>query len=67
MVGVILNLAIVIGIAVIWPRSFAAFPDLGAAALLAAAFVALHRFKVNILWVILAGGLVGLTRTLLMN
>lgn len=66
-VGVILNLALVFGVAVIWPRGFAAFPDLSAALLSAAAFVALHRFKVNILWVILAGGLVGLTRALPMN
>ncbi|MCA1621087.1 MAG: chromate efflux transporter [Acidobacteria bacterium] len=61
-VGVILNLALVFGAAVIWPRGLAAGPDWFAAALGAAAFVALYRFRVDVLWVVLAGGLTGLAR-----
>jgi hypothetical protein len=30
-----------------------------------AAFVALYRFRADVLWVVLAGGLIGLGRTLL--
>jgi len=63
-VGVILNLAIVFGVAVIWPRGFLRAPDLISVALGVAAFVALYRFKANILWIILTGGLIGLTRVL---
>jgi chromate transporter len=63
-VGVILNLAIVFGGAVIWPRGFSSAPDPISVVLGVAAFVALYRFKANILWVVLAGGLIGLTRLL---
>ncbi|HEY0080006.1 MAG TPA: chromate transporter [Pyrinomonadaceae bacterium] len=64
-VGVILNLALVFGSAVIWPQGFAGGTDFFAAALSLAAFVALYRFKTDVLWVVLAGGLVGLARALL--
>ncbi|HEX8558838.1 MAG TPA: chromate efflux transporter [Pyrinomonadaceae bacterium] len=64
-VGVILNLALVFGAAVIWPRGLAGGPDWFAAALCAAAFAALYRFRVDVLWVVLAGGLLGLGRALL--
>lgn len=63
-VGVILNLALVFGAAVIWPHGLAAGPDWFAAALGVAAFVALYRFRVEVLWVVLAGGLLGLARAL---
>src|SRR5687767_7990523 len=59
-VGVILNLALVFGAAVIWPGGLAGGPDLFAAALSLAAFAALYRFRVDVLWVVLAGGLLGL-------
>jgi chromate transporter len=59
-VGVILNLALVFGAAVIWPRGFDERPDLFAIALSAAAFAVLYRFKVDVAWIVLAGGLVGL-------
>ena len=62
-VGVILNLALVFGAAVIWPRGLAGGADWFAAALGAAAFVALYRFKADVLWVVLAGGLLGLAFT----
>ncbi|HVF26861.1 MAG TPA: chromate efflux transporter [Pyrinomonadaceae bacterium] len=64
LVGVILNLAIVFGVAVIWPRGLSSAPDLISVALGVAAFVVLYRFKTNILWVVLAGGLIGLARVL---
>ena len=59
-VGVVLNLALVFGTAVIWPQGFASRPDWFAAALSVLAFLALYRFKVDVLWVVLAGGVLGL-------
>jgi chromate transporter len=64
-VGVVLNLALVFGAAVIWPHGLAGGADWFAAALSAAAFVALYKFKADVLWVVLTGGLVGLVRTIL--
>jgi chromate transporter len=64
-VGVILNLALVFGAAVIWPRGLAGGVDWFAAALGAAGFVALYRFRADVLWVVLAGGLLGLARAYL--
>ncbi|MGH9941576.1 MAG: chromate transporter [Pyrinomonadaceae bacterium] len=64
-VGVILNLALVFGAAVIIPRGPAGGINLFAAALSIAAFVALYRFKADVLWVVLAGGLLGLLWSLL--
>ncbi|HEV3471043.1 MAG TPA: chromate efflux transporter [Pyrinomonadaceae bacterium] len=64
-VGVILNLALVFGAAVIWPRGWAGGPDWFALVVGAAAFVALYRLKAEVLWVVLAGGLLGLAWTLL--
>jgi chromate transporter len=66
-VGVILNLALVFGAAVILPRGLGGGPDLFALALTALAFVALYRLKIEVLWVVLAGGLLGLARGLLFN
>ena len=66
-VGVILNLALVFGAAVIWPQGFAGSVNWFAAVLSALAFVALYRLKIDVLWVVLAGGAVGLCRTLLFN
>ncbi|HEV2761589.1 MAG TPA: chromate efflux transporter, partial [Pyrinomonadaceae bacterium] len=59
-VGVVLNLALVFGAAVIWPRGLAGGTDFFALALGAAAFVALYRLKADVLWVVLAGGALGL-------
>ncbi|HYG80449.1 MAG TPA: chromate efflux transporter [Pyrinomonadaceae bacterium] len=64
-VGVILNLALVFGAAVIWPAGFAGRVNWFAAVMSALAFVALYRLKVDVLWVVLAGGAVGLGWTLL--
>ncbi|MBA2380214.1 MAG: chromate efflux transporter [Blastocatellia bacterium] len=64
-VGVILNLVLVFGTAVIFPAGFAASPDVFALLLAAVAFVALYKLKVNVLTVILAGGAIGLLRVLL--
>jgi chromate transporter len=59
-VGVILNLALVFGAAVIWPQGFAGGANLFAAGLSVLAFVALYRWKLDVLWVVLAGGALGL-------
>ncbi|MEJ7623428.1 MAG: chromate efflux transporter [Pyrinomonadaceae bacterium] len=61
-VGVILNLALVFGVAVIFPNGLTLNFDLFAAGLSVAAFVALYRFKASVLPVVLAGGLIGLLR-----
>jgi chromate transporter len=63
-VGVILNLALVFGFAVIAPHGFSGNINWFLTAMSMAAFVALYRFKVDVLWVVLAGGLIGLFRTL---
>ena len=59
-VGVILNLALVFGAAVIFAGSEAGSINWFAATLSIAAFVTLFRFKVDVLWVVLGGGLLGL-------
>ena len=64
-VGVVLNLALVFGAAVIWPRGVAGGGDYFALAVSAAAFFALYRLKADVLWVVLAGGALGLVWTLL--
>lgn len=66
-VGVILNLALVFGVAVIWPHGLNGGTDWFAAAMSVAAFVALYRFKLDVLWVVLTGGLIGLGRTLFLR
>jgi len=64
-VGVILNLALVFGAAVIWPNGFYGSTDWIAAALSAAAFIALYLLKADVLLVVIVGGLIGFGRTLL--
>ncbi|HEY0081757.1 MAG TPA: chromate transporter [Pyrinomonadaceae bacterium] len=59
-VGVILNLALVFGAAVIRPQGFAGGTNWFAAGLSVVAFVALYRWKLDVLWVVLAGGALGL-------
>jgi chromate transporter len=66
-VGVILNLALVFGAAVIWPQQLQGGTNWFAAAMTVAAFLALYRFKVDVLWVVLAGGVIGLARTVLLG
>ncbi|HEV2801873.1 MAG TPA: chromate transporter [Pyrinomonadaceae bacterium] len=61
-VGVILNLALVFGAAVIWPQGFAGGTNLFALVLSILAFLALYRWKLDVLWVVLAGGALGLLR-----
>jgi len=63
-VGVVLNLALVFGAAVIWPRGLGGGADWRAAVLSVAAFVALYRYQADVLWVVLAGGALGLAWTL---
>jgi chromate transporter len=66
-VGVVLNLAVVFGLAVIWPKGPAGGTNWLALAMSAAAFVALYKFKVDVLWVVLTGGIIGLVATLLLG
>ncbi len=66
-VGVILNLALVFGAAVVFPRGLTGGVDWFAAAMSVAAFLALYKFKADVLWVILASGLIGLAWTLLIR
>jgi chromate transporter len=63
-VGVIFNLALVFGAAVIFPRGFGGGVDGFSLALSAVAFVALYRFKAEVLWVVVACGAVGMLRRL---
>ncbi|HZI59482.1 MAG TPA: chromate efflux transporter [Pyrinomonadaceae bacterium] len=64
-VGVVLNLALVFGAAVIWPRGVVLGPHWFSLLMGIGSFVALYRFKADVLWVVLAGGLIGLAWTLL--
>jgi chromate transporter len=61
-VGVILNLAFVFGMAVIAPNGWGGSVNWFLAVLSVLAFVALYRIKVDVVWVVLAGGIVGLIR-----
>lgn len=63
-VGVVLNLALVFGMAVIWPTGLTQGTNWFAIALSMLAFVALYRFKLDVLWIVLLGGFIGLGRTL---
>ena len=66
-VGVVLNLALVFGTAVIWPQGISGRTHWFAVVVSVLAFVALSRFKLDVLWVVLAGGVVGLGRMLVLN
>jgi chromate transporter len=63
-VGVVLNLALVFGAAVLFPQGAAGNVDWFFAVMSVAAFVALYKFKADVLLVVLAGGLIGLLWTL---
>ncbi len=65
-VGVILNLALVFGAAVILPAGYSGSIDWFALTLSLAAFVALV-LKIDVLWIILGGGLAGLIRAFAFN
>jgi chromate transporter len=66
-VGVVLNLALVFGAAVIFPHGFSANIDWFSGALTSAAFLALYKFKADVLAVVLIGGAIGLIRALLFS
>lgn len=61
-VGVILNLAFVFGAAVIFQNGLTYNVNWFALVMSLAAFVALFRLKIDVLWVVLAGGVIGLLR-----
>ena len=58
-VGVILNLALVFGIAVIWKSGTLTDINWFAAVMSVAAFLVLYRYKIDVLWVILSAGVIG--------
>jgi chromate transporter len=64
-VGVVLNLGFVFGGAVILPNGVSEAVNWFAALLSVVAFVALFRWHINVLWIVLAGGVIGLARMLL--
>jgi chromate transporter len=64
-VGVILNLALVFGFTVIWSNGFSGSINRFAAVMSVLSFIALYKFRIDVLWVVLAGGVVGLGWTLL--
>lgn len=59
-VGVVLNLALVFGKVVFFPSGLAIYFNLPAFFLAALSFLALFRWKVDVLWVVLAGGAFGI-------
>jgi len=59
-IGVILNLALVFGAAVIMPGGFGAGISWFSACVSSAALLAIYRFRIDALWIVLAGGLAGL-------
>jgi chromate transporter len=61
-VGVILNLAVAFGLAVLLPGGWTHAPDWFALAVGSAALAALLSRKLDAIWVVLAGGAVGLLR-----
>jgi chromate transporter len=63
--GVILNLALVFGAAVVLPEGVAGGVRWFPLALAAAALIVLSRLKVDALWVVIGGGTAGLARALL--
>lgn len=65
-VGVVLNLALVFGVAVIFPGGFSGNIEWFSAVMSIAAFVALYKFKADVLLVVLIGGLIGLAKNFLM-
>lgn len=64
-VGVVLNLALVFGAAVIFPNGSMVNADWFAFVMSIAAFVALYKFKADVLLVVLIGGLIGVARMFL--
>ena len=64
-VGVVVNLAVFFAVHVLWPRGMAGGFEWPAAAIGVAAALALMRFKVGVIPVVLASGLAGLAWRLL--
>lgn len=58
-VGVVLNLALIFGIAVIWPSGLAQGANWIAATLSVLAFLALYYYKIDVLWVVFFGAALG--------
>jgi chromate transporter len=58
-------LAIVFGVAVIFPNGLPGNIEWFAALMTVISFVAIYKFKIDVLLVVLIGGLIGLIRTFL--
>ncbi|NOT46437.1 MAG: chromate efflux transporter [Acidobacteria bacterium] len=65
-VGVVLNLALVFGVAVVFPNGYGGNTEWFSAVMSIAAFVALYKFKADVLLVVLIGGLIGFAKNFLM-
>jgi chromate transporter len=63
-VGVVLNLAFVFGGTVLWPGGPGSGADWFAVAISVAAVAAIYRLNVDIVWLVVAGGVVGAARLL---
>lgn len=61
-VGVVVHLALTFGGAVLWPHGLTSAPDVLALGSTVLAFAALYRWKIDVLWIVLAGGVVGWLR-----
>lgn len=59
-VGVIVNLALFFAYHVFWPQGFSAVPDWAAGLVAALAFIALARWQIGVIPVIVASGMAGL-------
>jgi chromate transporter len=59
-VGAIANLGLVFALAVIWPNGPGGGTNWTGILMSVAAFLALYRFKTDVVWIILAGGAIGL-------
>jgi chromate transporter len=59
-VGAIANLGLMFAVAVIWPNGLGAGTNWTGISMSVAAFLALYRFKADVVWIILAGGAIGL-------
>ena len=64
-VGVILNLALVFGGTVIWPDGLTGGTNWFALLVSVGAFIALRRFKADVVWVVVIGGLIGFTQMMI--
>lgn len=66
-VGVILNLAMVFGAAVLFPDGYAGAANWFAILVTAGSFIALFQLKIGVIWIVIIGGLIGLLRVFILE